>query len=130
MRFTVKRITPFLLYRADSGEDLLRNGDHDPAEQTQEALGSLARVVALDRHTDLHDAPAEDNNADGLDRGEDEVGQVVDHGEGIVGGESGDSQESRAEYEDAPHGHEDFCTLGSGFLHSVSSIVDSRYRIS
>ena len=69
MRFTVKRITPFLLYRADSGKDLLCKSDHQAAEQAQEALGSLAGVMALDRHTDLDDAPAEDNNADGLDRG-------------------------------------------------------------
>ena len=78
MRFTMKRITPFLLYRADSREDLLCKGKHKPAEQAQEALGSLAGVMALDRHTNLDDAPAEDNNADGLDRGEDEVGKVVD----------------------------------------------------
>ena len=68
MRFTVKRITPFLLYRADSRKDLLCKGNHKPSEQAQEALGSLAGVVALDRHTDLDDAPAEDNNADSLDR--------------------------------------------------------------
>lgn len=50
MRFTVKRITPFLLYRADGGKDLLCESDHKPAEQAQEALGTLACIVALDRH--------------------------------------------------------------------------------
>ena len=55
MRFTVKRITPILLYRADGGEDFLCEGYDEPAEQTQEALGTLACVMALDRHTDLHD---------------------------------------------------------------------------
>ena len=73
MRFTVKRITPFLLYRADSREDLLCKGNHKPAKQAQEALGTLACVMALDRHTDLDDAPTEDNNADGLDRGKDKL---------------------------------------------------------
>ena len=77
MRFTMKRITPFLLYSADSREDLLCKRDHKPAEQAQEALGTLAGVMALDRHTDLDDAPAEDNNADGLDRGEDEVREIA-----------------------------------------------------
>ncbi len=44
MRFTVKRITPFLLYRADSREDFLCESNHKPAEQAQEALGTLAGV--------------------------------------------------------------------------------------
>lgn len=48
MRFTVKRITPFLLYSADSGKDLLSKSDYQAAEQAQEALGSLACVMALD----------------------------------------------------------------------------------
>ena len=73
MRFKVKRIPPFLLYRADGRKDFLCEGDHQPAEQAQEALGTLACIVALDRHTNLDDAPAEDNNADGLDRGKDKV---------------------------------------------------------
>ena len=79
MRFTVKRITPFLLYRADGGKDLLCKGNHQTAEQAQEALGTLACIETLDRHTDLDDAPSEDKNADGLDRGKDKVGQIVDH---------------------------------------------------
>ena len=44
MRFTLKRITAFLLYGADSGEDLLCKGNHQAAEQAQEALGTLAGV--------------------------------------------------------------------------------------
>ena len=47
---------------ADSREDLLCESNHQTAEQAQEALGSLAGVMALDRHADLDDAPAEDNN--------------------------------------------------------------------
>ena len=65
MRFIPKRISCFFLYSADGRQDLLGKGDHQAAEQAQEALGSLAGVMALDRHTDLDDAPAKDNNADG-----------------------------------------------------------------
>ena len=98
MGFTLKRITPFLLYRADSREDLLCESDHQTAEQAQEALGTLACVMALDRHTDLDDAPAEDNNADGLDRGEDEVGKVVDHRDRVAaGGKGGGAEADNAE---------------------------------
>ena len=131
MRFTVKRITPFLLYRSDGREDFLCEGDYQAAEQAQEALGSLAGVMALDRHADLDDAPAEDNNADGLDRGKDKVRQVVDHRDRVAaGGKGGGAEADNAEREDAPHRHENLGAFGSGFLHSVSSIVDSRYRIS
>ena len=48
MRFTMKRITPFLLYSTDCCKDLLCEGNHKPAEQAQEALGSLAGIMALD----------------------------------------------------------------------------------
>ena len=131
MRFTVKRITPFLLYCADSREDLLCKSNDQSAEQAQEALGSLACVMALDRHTDLDDAPAENNNADGLDRGKDKVRQVVDHRDRVAaGGKGGGSEHGDAERQHAPEAEKGFCSLGSGFLHSVSSIVDSRYRIS
>lgn len=86
MRFIPKRISCFFLYSADGRQDLLGKGDHQAAEQAQEALGSLAGVMALDRHTDLDDAPAKDNNADGLDSGKDEVRQVVDHRDRIGAG--------------------------------------------
>ena len=117
MRFTVKRITPFLLYRADGGKNLLCKGNHKPAEQTQKALGSLAGVMALNRHTNLDDAPAEDNNADGLDRGKDKVRQIVDHRDRIAaGGKGGGAEADNAEREDAPHRHENLGAFGSGFL--------------
>ena len=107
MRFIVKRITPFLLYGADGGKDLLCKGNHKPTEQTQEALRSLACVMALDRHTDLDNAPAEDNNADSLDRGKDKVRHVVDHRDRVAaGGKGGGAEADNAEREDAPHRHE------------------------
>ena len=74
MRFTVKRISGVQeSERADGAEDFLGEGNYKPAEQTEKALGTLARVMALDGHTDLDNAPSEDNDADGLDRGKDEV---------------------------------------------------------
>ena len=85
---------------ADSREDLLCKGNHKPAEQAQEALGTLACVVALDRYTDLHDAPAKDNNADGLNRGKDKVRQVVDHRDRVAaGGKGGGAEADNAERE-------------------------------
>ena len=99
---------------ADGGKDLLCKCNHNPAEQAQEALGSLAGVMALDRHTDLDDAPAEDNNADSLDRGKDKVRQVVDHRDRVAaGGKGGGAEADNAEREDAPHRHENLAFLRS-----------------
>ena len=131
MRFTVKRISSLLLQCADGAEDFLGKGNHKPAEQTQEALGALACVMALDGHTDLHNAPAEDNDADSLDRGKDEVGQIVDHGDRIGGGcKGGGGEHGDADRQHTPKAEKEFCALGHSFFHSVSSIVDKRYRIS
>ena len=74
------------LHRADQRQNLLGKGDKQAAEQTQQALRPLAGVVALDAHAHLHDAPAEDNDADGLDDRKDKVGQVVDDGQRITAG--------------------------------------------
>ena len=47
---------------------------NETTEQAQNALCSLRRVVGLHRHTELHNAPAEDDNADRLDAGKDKMG--------------------------------------------------------
>lgn len=57
MRFGMKRISCFLLNRADGRQNLLGKGDHKPAEQTKEALRSPAGVMSLDGHTHLYDPP-------------------------------------------------------------------------
>ena len=72
------------LHHADSRQDLLCKGDQQTAEQAQNALCPLAGVVGLDRHAKLHHAPAEDNDANGLDAAEYEIRQVVDDGQRIV----------------------------------------------
>ena len=132
MRFTVKRITLFISERADAGEDFLGKGDHKPAEQTPEALRTLACVMALDRHADLDDAPAEDNDADRLDCGENEVGEIVDHGDRIgVGGKGGGAEHGDADRQHTPKAEKEFCAfVGFQMIHSVSSKVDKRYRMS
>lgn len=72
------------LHHTNGRQDLLGKGDQQTAEQAQNALRPLAGIVRLDRHTELHDAPAEDNDANGLDAGEDKIGEVVDDGQRIV----------------------------------------------
>lgn len=80
LRFTVKRT----LRHTDGSQDLLGKGDDQTAEEAKKALGPLAGVMALDAHAHLHHAPAEDNDADGLDAGEDKVTQVIHNGQGIA----------------------------------------------
>ena len=89
---------------ADGGKYLLGKGDQEAAEQTQKALGALAGIVGLDGHTDLDDAPAQDDDADGPDRGEDEVGQVVDDGERVCGGQGRDGAKRDRQHSTGPCG--------------------------
>ena len=68
---------PSVLHRSDGGQNLLGKGDHQTAEQAEEALRALAGIMGLDGHPHLHDAPAQDNDAQGLDDGKDEVAHIV-----------------------------------------------------
>ena len=47
-------------------------GDNDTARQSEKAVGTLGRVVRLERQTDLHDAPAQQDQAHRTDEAEDE----------------------------------------------------------
>ena len=71
------------LYGANGGQDFLGKGNQQTAEQAQEALAALAGIVALDAHTHLHNAPAQDDDAHGLNGGENEVGEVIHNSQRI-----------------------------------------------
>jgi hypothetical protein len=47
--------------------------------------------VALEAETDLHDTPAEKDEADRTDQAEDKIGQVVDDRDRVTGCESGNA---------------------------------------
>ena len=61
---------------SDQGENLLRKCDEESAKQAEEALRALAGVVALDAHTDLHDAPAEDDDTDSANTTENKITEI------------------------------------------------------
>ena len=94
------RETPFLFlcqyrsYHANGAQDFLCKSDHQAAEQTEKALGALAGVVGLKAHAHLDNAPAQDDDAKGLDDGKDKVAQVIDNSQGVgaPGGEGRDGQ--------------------------------------
>lgn len=60
-------------------------------------------AVALDAHANLHHAPAQDDDAQGTNDGEDKVGKIVDDTERIVCGHSGDCQERNGQYQNRPN---------------------------
>ena len=62
----------FLDY-ANKGQNLLGKGNNQSTKQAEEALRTLACIVALDGHTHLYNAPAQDDYADGFDTGKDKV---------------------------------------------------------
>lgn len=52
--------------------------------------------MTLHAHADLHDAPAKDDDADGLNAGKDKIGQIIDNGEGIVCGQRRNGAKGKA----------------------------------
>ena len=73
-----------LSHHADGAQDFLGEGDQQAAEHAQNPLGALGGVVGLDGHAQLYDAPAQDDHADGLDTGENKVGQIIHNGQRVT----------------------------------------------
>ena len=68
----------------DKGKDFLRKGDNDTTSEGQKAVGSLRRIVALERKTDLYDTEAKQDQTDGTDESENEIAQVVHNRESVL----------------------------------------------
>ena len=83
---------PFTLPRfsaGDEGENLLSEGDDDTACHRQHTVGALGGIVALEGQAHLQDAEAQQDETNGADQRENEIGQVVDHRQRIVCGQRG-----------------------------------------
>ena len=81
----------FVLDCTDGGQDLLGKGNQQATEQAKKTLCTLAGVVGLDAHAHLHNTPAQDDNTQSLDDGENEIREVVDDGERVRTGSKGRS---------------------------------------
>ena len=92
MTFNASQLGTHFSYYTNCSQDLLGKGDEQTAKQAQETLGALAGIMALHRHTYLHNTPTQDDDTDGPDTGEDKGGQVIYNGQRIGG--SGCSCES------------------------------------
>ncbi len=75
--------------RNDKVQNLLGEGDDDTTGQSQEAVAPLGGVMGLQGKAHLDNTPAQQNEANGPDQTEDKGTQIVDHGQGIVGGVAG-----------------------------------------
>ena len=82
----------------DKVKDFFGKRHHEAAGQRQKSLGTLGRVVALEGQTDLHHAPAQQDEADGTDQGKDEGGKVVHHPQRIAGGKSRGGETAGAQH--------------------------------
>ena len=58
-------------------QDLFGKSDDDPASQGQKPIGPLAWVMRFQRQSDLHNTKAQQNQTNGSDQAENEIGQVV-----------------------------------------------------
>ena len=88
----------FLLAR-DEGQNLLGESYHNAARKGQKAVRPLGRVVGFKAQAHLHDAEAEHNHTDSPHQTENEVGEVVDNGNRVVGGKGGCSKAGHTENE-------------------------------
>ena len=68
-----------LLSLSNQRQDLLRKCNDNPACHSEDTIGPLAGIVALERQTDLENAKAQQDQADGANQAEYKVRKVVDN---------------------------------------------------
>ena len=95
------RTLPLLENRKSGGnkvKDFLGEGDYQPTGQGEETLRTLGGIMALEGQTDLHDAPAQQDQSNGPDQGKDKGREVVDYIQRISGGKNSRVSEAQAAY--------------------------------
>ena len=81
------RTLPLLENRKSGGDkvkDFLGEGDDKAACESEKPLGALAGVMGLEREAHLDNAPAQENEANGPDKGEDERGEIAHNSQRVV----------------------------------------------
>ena len=69
----------FSLSPGNQGQDLLRKCNDNPTRHSEDTVGPLAGIVALERQTDLENAEAQQDQTDGSNQAEYKVRKVADH---------------------------------------------------
>ena len=70
-------------------KDFLCESDHQTAKKGQETIRPLAGIVRLKRKANLHNTPAEQDNADSLDCRKNKRGHIIDRGQRVISRERG-----------------------------------------
>lgn len=60
----------FSLSPGNQGQDLLRKCNDNPTRHSEDTVGPLAGIVALERQTDLENAEAQQDQTDGSNQAE------------------------------------------------------------
>ena len=94
----------FIILSGNESEDLLGKGDHNTASNGEHAVGPLRGVVALEGQAQLEDTEAQQDQADGSNQGEDELGKVVDYRQRIVRGKGRDNHNGQRQNEAGKQG--------------------------
>lgn len=68
----------------DEVKNFLRKGDDDATGKGQEAVAALGGIVALEGQTNLNNTPTKQDQPDGTNESEDEIGQVVYNRDGVA----------------------------------------------
>ena len=75
-RISTAFLLNFIILSGNESEDLLGKGDHNTASNGEHAVGPLRGVVALEGQAQLEDTEAQQDQADGSNQGEDELGKM------------------------------------------------------
>ena len=103
----------------DQGQDLFGEGDDDAAGNGHHTVGPLRRVMGLEAEAQLQYAEAQQDDAHGPDQAEDEVAELVHHGDGVPVRKRGSGQR-KGQHQDAEQGEQ-----GTDSFVSVHSFVSS-----
>lgn len=66
-------------------------------------MAALAGVVALQRQTDLHNAPPQQDKAHRADQRKDECGEIFDHDQRVICGKGGQGKNNAAHHDGVQH---------------------------
>ncbi|EQJ32374.1 hypothetical protein QS9_3496 [Clostridioides difficile P20] len=78
-----------VILACDKSQDFLCEGNDNAACKGQKSVSSLGRVVGFEGQTNLHDTKAEHNHTDSPHQTENEIGQIVDYLNRVIGSKGG-----------------------------------------
>ncbi len=78
-----------VILACDKSQDFFCEGNDNAACKGQKSVSSLGRVMGFEGKTNLHDTKAEHNHTNSPHQTENEIGQIVDYLNGVIGSKGG-----------------------------------------